>query len=68
MNDENVNPESYILYMLFLFLINLPSVSNFKSPFENAWSKKLKNSHKDQPFSFFHIFLNAKFSNRFNYT
>ena len=31
MNDKNVKPQNYILYIDFLFLINLPSVSNFKA-------------------------------------
>ena len=61
MNDRNVNSLSYILYLHFLFLINLPSVSNFSSHFKNSWSKKSKNFLQRQAFVFLsQIFVRLK--------
>ena len=50
----------YCIY-IFLFLINLPNVSKFKVLFKITFCR-------DQPLSFFHRFLNANFSIRFNFT
>ena len=73
--------QGYILYMHFLLLMNLPSVSNFNSPFKNSWSKKLKSllpplsylcflqplscSLCDQPWSPFHRSLIQSFPTDF---
>ena len=63
-----VKHQSYILYINFLFLISLPSVSNFNSPFENSWSKRLKNFFKGPAFLLLSQIFNSEFSRKFNFT
>ena len=61
-----VKPQSYILYLFYFTFFN-KSTKFFKrqKSFQNIWSK---NFCRDQVLSFFHRFLNVKFSNRFNFT
>ena len=42
MNDKNAKPQRYILYIHFLFLINLTCGLNFKSLFLKIWQKKME--------------------------
>ena len=61
--------QSFILYKHFLFLINLPYLSDFINPFLKYLVKKIeKTFYGDQPLSAFHRFLNAKFSDRLYFT
>ena len=62
--------QSFIPYKnIFFFLMNLPYVSNFVSPFFKISGQKYwKSFCRDQPLSLFHRFLNLKFSNRLYFT
>ena len=63
-----VKAQSYIFYINFLFLLSLPSVSNFNSPFENSWPKRLKNFLQRPAFLLLSQVFNSELSGKFDFT